>query len=330
MKAAVIYFENNISSDYRDKLKKAGIKLWGENRLQIWKITSSDDSADKDEEINYQVCINLPEHHNRNNINEILAAVEEVCEKEKPKMLILPDDNMGNIIAGKISKRAGKTACSHLVDCCFDEEGYFHGQSLSYNGNLIASVKYHDLPLAVTISPAASFEDEKEPDKKECFVTNPPVIYDFRNLSSQSCDCMKIVKSQEIPQKDDLNNAEIVFVCGRGAGPQNVARMIGEIAKEAGGMTGGSRPAVIEGLADPSALIGISGKMIAPRFCLLWGVSGSGAFMTGVKNAKVIIAVNRDEGAPVFKGSDYGIVADCEELASEIKSRYEREDEQIV
>ncbi len=320
MKTVVIYYENDTSSAYIEKMVKAGISLSGKYPFEIWKMgTFSNNTKKNDFCDNPHVYIKLPDVPEEDPVGIMSEAMTKVYEKERPDIMIFPDDNMGNILAGKISKKNHRLAALHLSGCYMDEDGCFHGRSLSYNGNLTASIIYREPPLAITILDSASDWDEINIKEGMHFPSpEKTVCYDFsqKRLSSD----MRIISRQEIAQKSDLTNGKTVFICGRGVGKKEIAKIIQKLAKKTNALVGGSRPAVIDGLAHLDALVGISGKMIAPKLCVLWGVSGSGAFMAGVKNSKCIVAINHDEDAPVFKQSDYGVVADCEEMALEMHS----------
>ncbi|WP_332236663.1 electron transfer flavoprotein subunit alpha/FixB family protein [Sporolactobacillus sp. KGMB 08714] len=121
----------------------------------------------------------------------------------------------------------------------------------------------------------------------------------------------------------NLEEAKVVVGAGRGVNDKNMADLK-ELASlfEAGGV-GGTRPVIDAGLLSPQEQIGLSGKKISPDLYFAIGVSGASQHVQGIKDSKVIVAVNRDADAPIFEISDYGVVGDLNQVVpaviSEIK-----------
>jgi len=120
----------------------------------------------------------------------------------------------------------------------------------------------------------------------------------------------KAQKPSDLP----LEKAPLVVAGGWGVGEEAWPALT-QLAQELGGAVGCTRPALDEGWAkDRQGLIGISGKTIKPRIYLGFGISGSPHHTAGMKNSEVVISINKDHAAPIFKVSDYGAVADAREL----------------
>jgi len=118
------------------------------------------------------------------------------------------------------------------------------------------------------------------------------------------------VKAKEL-SGINLEAAEVVVGVGRGFKVKDDLNMAFELAKLLGGQVGGTRPIAADLKWLPEdAWIGISGKRIAPKLYVAIGISGAPQHMSGVTGSKVIVAVNKDKSAPIFKQSDYGVVAD--------------------
>ncbi len=109
----------------------------------------------------------------------------------------------------------------------------------------------------------------------------------------------------------NLEEAEIIVGVGRGFKKKEDLQLAFKLAELLGGQVGASRPIAADYKWLPEdAWIGISGKRVAPKLYIAIGISGAPQHMAGVNNAKVIVAINKDKSAPVFKYSDYGVVAD--------------------
>jgi electron transfer flavoprotein alpha subunit len=111
-----------------------------------------------------------------------------------------------------------------------------------------------------------------------------------------------------------LETARIVLAGGRGLNGADNFRRLQKLAAAMGGAAGASRAAAMNGWADMKYVIGQSGATIAPDVCVMLGISGSEAFMTGVAKSKILIAVNSDPGALIFKKADICVVADAGEM----------------
>lgn len=141
------------------------------------------------------------------------------------------------------------------------------------------------------------------------------------------------VKVLEVKAKElsgiNLEAAEIVVGVGRGFKSRDDLSLAFDLAKLLGGQVGGTRPIAADLKWLPEdAWIGISGKRISPRLYIAVGVSGAPQHMAGVTGSKVIVAINKDKAAPIFKQADYGVVADLYKflpvLISVLRKRYGR------
>ena len=108
----------------------------------------------------------------------------------------------------------------------------------------------------------------------------------------------------------DLSEARVVVAAGRGVRDEEGKRLVEELASVLGGATGASRAVVDTGLFPATAQIGQTGKVVSPDLYFALGISGAIQHVSGMTYSRVVVAVNKDPDAPIFRYATYGIVGD--------------------
>jgi electron transfer flavoprotein alpha subunit len=172
-----------------------------------------------------------------------------------------------------------------------------------YAGNAILTVEAGDLaPIAGTVRIAsftgAAGQQASAPIVAVSAAPEPVGHTRFAGLAAQG------------GERPDLQSARRVVSGGRALGSAEKFRLVQDLADALGAAVGASRAAVDAGYAPNDLQVGQTGKIIAPELYIALGISGAIQHMTGIKDARTIVAINKDADAPIFEVADYGLVAD--------------------
>jgi electron transfer flavoprotein alpha subunit len=170
-----------------------------------------------------------------------------------------------------------------------------------YAGNVIATIKSSDAIKVITVRGTAF--DGASSSGGSASIEQVESEHD-RGISS--------FVSEEVAKSDrpELTAADIVISGGRGMGNGDNFELLNGIADKLGAAIGASRAAVDAGFVPNDMQVGQTGKIVAPDLYVAVGISGAIQHLAGMKDSKVIVAINKDEEAPIFSVADYGLVAD--------------------
>jgi electron transfer flavoprotein alpha subunit len=224
-------------------------------------------------------------------------ALQQLAEKASPAAILISSNVEGKEIAARLSIKIDSGLITDAVDV---QEGPVTTQSV-FAGNYTVTAKVTKGTPIITVKPNSAAPEESE---------GAGTVEEFSAEVSEAAKGAQIVASQprKATGRPDLNEAAIVVSGGRGTGGDFTP--VEELADALGGAVGASRAAVDSGWIPHSFQIGQTGKTVSPQLYIAAGISGAIQHRAGMQTSKTIVAVNKDEEAPIFELVDYGVVGD--------------------
>jgi electron transfer flavoprotein alpha subunit len=229
----------------------------------------------------------------------------DFIQSSDPAVIIFGASAQGKDLAGRLAARLDAGVAMDCVEVKLDNGNLTYTRPM-FGGKILANVEIEGSPQIVAIRPNVMNITE---NSKECSIEKPPAqVGDPKTTVVE----MKM----ETADKVELTEADIIVSGGRGTGGDYAA--IEALANALGAAVGASRSAVDEGWRPHSDQVGQTGKTVSPSLYVACGISGAIQHLAGMSTSKYIVAINKDEEAPIFSKADLGIVGDLFEVVPAI------------
>ena len=222
--------------------------------------------------------------------------------------ILTPSSTFGKNLSPKIATELDVQQISDIISI-IDSDTF---ERPIYAGNAIAKVKSLDKIKVLTVRPTCF-----EPCGLSSDVEVENVMLDNTEVSSVSYVGLDESKSD----RPELTSAKVIISGGRGMQNGDNFKLLEGIADKLGAAMGASRAAVDAGFVPNDWQVGQTGKIVAPDLYVAVGISGAIQHIAGIKDSKFIASINKDEEAPIFNFSDYGLVADLFEILPELEKK---------
>jgi electron transfer flavoprotein alpha subunit len=228
-------------------------------------------------------------------------------ESERPDLVLLGATLNGRDLGARLAARLGRPYAADVTDLRAAGNALELDKPM-YAGKVRAKLRL-DLPAVVSVRPGAM------PLKEGAEA--PQVVTIDADASAEKLTFVKLAATATAAKRVSLSEARVVVSGGRGLkGPENW-HLVEELADALGGAVGASRAVTDAGWRPNEEQVGQTGKTVTPDLYVALGISGAIQHLAGMTSSKVIVAVNKDPDADIFKIADYGVVADVFEFVPE-------------
>ncbi|MFZ0965319.1 MAG: electron transfer flavoprotein subunit alpha/FixB family protein [Candidatus Bathyarchaeia archaeon] len=248
-------------------------------------------------------------------IEAYLSVLHNLAVNYKPEIILIGSTRNGKPLAARLATRL-EAGC--VPDCnrlSVDDERRLVGERITYGGNAAAKITFKAKPQIATV-PARAFEKPEPKDHSGQLVKLDVKIEESRT---------EIVETKPLEVSSvRIEDADVIISCGRGLGKKEDRALLDELATVLCGQVGCSRP-LAEDRKWFTEWVGLSGHKVKPKLYIACGISGVIQHVAGIRDAKVIVAINKDEQAPIFEVADYGVVGNLYEILPALKEALKKQ-----
>ena len=242
-------------------------------------------------------------------------AIEVLVKKYKPNVFLMGATHIGRDLAPRVSRRVGVGLTADCTELTIDPAEKILLQTRpAFGGNVMATIaSRYSRPQMATVRPGV-MAPNRNPVQGE-------LVQEQVSLEEDKAGTVVVEIVREERKGVNLSEAKVIVAGGRGVGDKEGFEMLEELASLMGGEVAGTRVAVEEGWIPADRQVGQTGQSVRPELYIACGISGAIQHRAGMMNSRYIVAINKDERAPIFQIADWGIVGDLREVVPEMIQR---------
>jgi len=247
------------------------------------------------------------------NTDGYTKAICDLINREKPEIMLIGATTIGRDLGPRISSRihTGLTADCTKLDIDMDNRRLMQTRP-AFGGNLMATIICpNHRPQMATVRPGVMEKSKYDKNRAGKIIKFTPELEE-KDIRTKVLEIVKGTKAQV-----QLEDAKVIVSGGRGLGSPEGFKLIESLADKFNAVVGASRATVDAGWIEQGHQVGQTGKTVRPSLYIACGISGAIQHLAGMQESKVIVAINKDPDAPIFKIADYGIVGDLYEVIPE-------------
>ena len=239
------------------------------------------------------------------------VAVAAAVKERGYESVLAPASTFGKDLMPRVSGLLDAPLASDIVGLSREGDRILVKRPM-YAGNAVATVELLGTPRLFTVRQTA-FDPAPE--------SGAAAPVEAVSLPSEAGGASFVSRQETKSERPELTEARVVVSAGRGIKAQENFKLVEELSDLLGAAIGASRAAVDAGWAPNDWQVGQTGKIVAPELYIALGISGAIQHLAGMKDSKVIVAINKDEEAPIFQVADYGLVGDLFQIVPELTEK---------
>lgn len=234
----------------------------------------------------------------------LAEVLSEIVKEENPEVVLLANTQLAKDLAPRVAGRLN-LGCVSDVTGINKADGKVIYTRPAYGGTVLEHIEV-DGTAIVTVRNGSFAKPEST---SNATVTEKKVEISADTIKAKIVDTIK-----EISESVNLEEAEVIVSGGRGMGNAENFKLVEELAQVVGGVVGATRPAIENGWISRAHQVGQSGKIVAPKLYIACGISGATQHTSGMTGSNYIVAINKDEEAPIFEIANLSIVGNVTEI----------------
>lgn len=234
--------------------------------------------------------------------------LNNIIDEFNPLIILIPATENGKDLSGRICARRNIGLVADCVDIVLtDKKDNFKCIRPTFDGSLLSDIRISSYPKIVTVS-----ESNFKASRKD--INRQGEIVNFDSEITESDILTEIVGVIRTNKKVSIEDANIIVAGGLGLEQPKNWHLVRELADVLGGAVSGSKPISDQLWIPADAFVGVTGLKVKPKLYIAIGISGSVQHLQGMRESGIIVAINKDPDAPIFKVAHYGIVGDLFEV----------------